>query len=131
MNKYLIFGGILLALSWLAWDQHDRYVTVSIEYENYRLSAEKEAKQQEKDNEDKIKVALADRDAALASLLDSQVRSRALRNSITPAGPERICYSRSAFDTALSTYLAGVENLLADGDKAVVDNKAWLSAWPR
>ena len=117
----LAFGG------WGAWE-HARFLSVKAEYSGFREQSVTQALAQEKQHNEQINVAMAERDASISRLRDSQKRTNALRSAITPTGPEKLCYGRSAFDAALSAYLAGVENLFADGDRAVIDNKAWASA---
>ena len=131
MNQYIITGLILLALiGWGSWE-HSRFLSERLAYSDFRETSAIQALKQKEEHDEQISVAMAERDASISRLRDSQKRTNALRSAITPTGPEKLCYGRSAFDAALSAYLAGVENLLADGDQAVIDNKVWASAWPR
>jgi len=131
MNINIIFFFIILALGGWGYYEHDKFLSVKAEYSDFREQSVTQALAQEKQHNEQINVAMVERDAANKRLSDDQARSRALRTAITPTGPEKLCYSRSAFDAAISAYLAGIENLLADGDQAVIDNKAWLESWPK
>jgi hypothetical protein len=83
-------------------------------------------------HDDDIKTALAERDAA-RRLLDAQ-RARAQRMPSLPISPEGttvVCFNRSGFESAIRAFVGGVQDLVIEGDESIIDNRAWLSAWPR
>lgn len=87
----------------------------------------------EKGWEDEIKNSNSQRDAALASLRDSE-RSRRSRVPITPAatdGGDKICFSQKALSAAVERYRGRILGLVAEGDAAQIDAQALIRAWPR
>lgn len=143
MTKYLLGGmAIALVLMGLAV-RHYRaeYIEIYGQFEAFkavvkangeRAEAEKLAK--EKENATKIRGALRDRDAALAKLRDEGNRPpSSLLPEPAPATPEpsRIRFDRAELDGAIQSFRSGVQSLIVEGDKAVIDNKAWAESWPK
>jgi hypothetical protein len=80
-----------------------------------------------------IKTALAERDAARQRLLDAQ-RARTQRLPSLPISPEGttvVCFNRSGFESSIRAFVGGVQDLVIEGDESIIDNRAWLSAWPK
>lgn len=133
----LALGVALLSL-WLAVSHGQ---AVQREYDLFKGTQEALAAKQksenlvkEKENAEKIRSAESARDAALVRLREHEKRSSADRLSVTPKpaeGADKICFSRSRLDEAIQRLLADVQELLGEGDRAIIDNRAWLEAWPR
>jgi Flp pilus assembly protein TadB len=84
-------------------------------------------------HDEAIKTALAERDSARQRLLDAQ-RARAKRMPSLPISPEGttvVCFNRSGFESSIRTFVGGVQDLVIEGDESIIDNRAWLSSWPK
>ena len=119
----LAFGG------WGAWE-HARFLSVKAEYSDFREQAVTQALAQEKQHNEQISVAMAERDASIARMRDNEIRFNSSFLPKTTGNSETACYDRSRLDAALSKFEEGIRELLTEGDEAIINNRAWASAWP-
>lgn len=130
MTRLYLYGGIgILLLSLMAYGyiEHNRFIKARLELNTFIATTEALQAKQERDHAEAIHTALAERDAALVSLHNSQERTRQLQASLTAGSSGKVCFRTEGFDA----FLSGVAQLIEAGDRAVMDNKAWLSAWPK
>lgn len=81
-----------------------------------------------------IQDATLSRDAALGRVRELQAAASRNRMSVTPqasAGTDKVCFARSKLDGAIQSFLTDIQGLIATGDSALIDNQAWLKAWPK
>ena len=119
----LAFGG------WGAWE-HARFLSVKAEYSDFREQAVTQALAQEKQHNEQINVAMVERDASIARMRDSQIRSRALSVSLAAEGSGRKCYNADGLNGAYRELIAEIRAIAGEGQASMIDNKAWASAWP-
>lgn len=136
MNTNLLLGGIIVILALLGWGgfEHGRYARTKLQLETVEsMNAQllDENKRKEVENEERIKIALTERESLTRQLHDNQVRLSDLRNSITTQRPGGACTESATVDTALSQFLADVEGFITEGDQAVINVKAWSDSWPQ
>lgn len=131
MNQYIVLGLILLALTGWGTYEHSRFLSLKTEYSEFKETAATQALKQEKDHAIQVNNALAERDIYLNRLRDSEIRTRALRASITPQGPDRLCFNRPALDAAIQSFLGEVQGLIEQGDVTLINLQATLAAWPK
>jgi len=89
----------------------------------------------EKADADKITVAVSERDAARNRLRELEKAGASQRSlPVLPAATERtdrICLSRAKFESAFGALHTDIQGIAQTGNFAIIDNKAWLSAWPK
>ena len=144
IREYAIIGlgiALLLALGALHIARAD-LGAVQAQYDGFKQTveaqgkqAQAEAKLKETQNAQAINVAVTDRDTALSKLRDvQQAYSASRRMSLVPAaaqGSSSQCFSPAALTTAVEQYRAAVFGLVAEGDRAGIDAKALIQAWPK
>ena len=131
MNTNIVVGVIILSLIGYGYFEHTRFLSEKAAYSDFRETSATKALEKEKEHALQVNDAMSERDAALKRLRDNEVRSRAIRANITPQGNDRLCFNRTAFDTALQQFLGNIEGLLAEGDISLINLQATLSAWPK
>ena len=131
MNQYIITGLILLALIGWGGYEHTRFLNERLAYSDFRETSAAKVLKQKEEHDEQVANALAARDDALNRLRDNEIRSRAIRANITPQGGDRLCFHRTAFDTALQQFLGNIEILIAEGDLSLINLQATLAAWPK
>ena len=130
MNQYIITGLILLALvGWGSWE-HSRFLSERLAYSDFREQSVTQALAQEKQHNDQMSVAMDERDASLARMHDSQKRTNTLSASLATALSRGTCQDSATDHAALSRFFADVEEYIIEADTAVINVKAWASAWP-
>jgi len=131
MNKYFYFGVALLALiSWGSYE-HSRFVSERSEHLSFVVETKALHDIQEANNASKIAAALSERDASIRRLRDSEVRYSSLRRSLSTESSGRVCYSGEELNRAYRILVDGLRAVAAEGQAGLIDNKAWLQAWPR
>ena len=138
---YIIGGVAIVMLLMLAAIHYykSRYEVVEAQFESFKdktAALGEQAKahkiEQETANATKIQSALSERDAALKRL-SSFNASRSLLPGAAAGSkdPDRICFERKGIDAAIQRFRVGVQGLIVEGDKAIIDDKAWLASWPK
>ena len=97
---------------------------------------------QEKADEDRIRAANTDRDAALDKLRRAQAAANSAgrgvsSNPVAPAGSRQVCFDAAGYNTAFQQFGAGLNRFIQatsgfafEGDAAAIDAKALIQAWP-
>jgi len=129
------------------YEHHTGYLEgkqeVQVQYDKFKndvttagIEAEKKRLVKEKNDENKIIAATTARDSALVRLQSIASAARASPSimssvpaSASPAG--KICFDRAGLDAAIQHYRIGIQGLVVEGDKAIIDNRSWLAAWPK
>lgn len=145
-------GIVVVILSLTVGVHHYRseYVRVSSEYDGYKKVVEAQGKQaiaesklQETKNETKIELATRSRDDALKQLRIAQAAANAAGRRMpeaprAPAGSKTVCFDADKYNTAFSKYrerltgsMEGLRGLAIEGDRAQIDAKSLLEAWPK
>ena len=136
---YLYIGAIALIsiLFVFAMFEHNRYARVKAEYDGFVAQAQAiaaiqlaENQRKERENAQRIKDAVRDRDIALTQLRHATKDSSRLRTTITAltaSSTGKVCYRSEAIDAALS----GITGLIIEGDDSIITNRAWFESWPR
>ena len=87
-------------------------------------------------NKSRIDVAIANRDASIARLR-LLVQQANTRTSVLPStagtaqDPSRVCFDKAKLDESLKQFIGSAAGIAQEGDSAIIDNKAWLSSWPK
>ena len=128
-NSVLI--GSLLVVGLFGWYSHVQFLNERLAYSGFReTSAAKALKQKEEHNE-QMSVAMAERDASLARMRDSQKRTDTLSASLATALSRGTCQDSATDHAALSGFFTEITELIEIGDEAIINNKAWLASWPK
>ena len=138
MNPRLIaLGGIgLVILSLTTWGFYERSGKLSIKAELEVLQVlhdkvVKDNKRKEIENNERIKTATAERDSLLRRLRDNQVRLSALQRTLAASGSGRVCYDADGLNGAYRELVSEIRVISGEGQAALIDNKTWLSSWPK
>lgn len=141
--KLIMLGGIgLVILSLTTWGFYERSGKLSIkaDYDGFIakaqiLAAERIAENQRKEAEYRERLKTAEFAAAAARNRLREYTERP-RGSLLPTSAassgssETTCYNRAGLDTALSRFEEGITGLLAEGDEAIINTRAWFASWP-
>ena len=128
-NSVLI--GSLLVVGLFGWYSHVQFLNERLAYSGFReTSAAKALKQKEEHNE-QMSVAMAERDASIARMRDSQKRTNTLSASLATALSRGTCQDSATDHAALSGFFTEITELIEIGDEAIINNKAWLASWPK
>ena len=128
-NSVLI--GSLLVVGLFGWYSHVQFLNERLAYSGFReTSAAKALKQKEEHNE-QVTVAMAERDASLARMRDSQKRTHALQRTITASKTGKVCFRSEGLDAAYRELVSEIRAIAGEGQAGLIDNKAWASAWPK
>jgi hypothetical protein len=134
--------GVALLLALLAAGAGWKHaISVQQQFDDFKAEQTALAEQQEIKNardkrkhEDDIKTAIAARDAALKLLrarAEHPDTNRLPSLPISPEGTTVVCFNRSGFESSIRAFVGGVQDLVIEGDESIIDNRAWLSAWPK
>ena len=127
-NSVLI--GSLLVVGLFGWYSHVQFLNERLAYSGFReTSAAKALKQKEEHNE-QVTVAMAERDASLARMRDSQKRTDTLSASLATALSRGTCQDSATDHAALSGFFTEIEGYIIEADTAMINVKAWAAAWP-
>lgn len=112
------------------------------EFESYQsqqeaLEAQAKSHKIEKESSDATRItsALSERDVARNRVRELEKTNGQQRLPILPTAAQgtgnRVCLDRSKFESAFGKLNTDLQGIAEVGDLALIDNKAWLSAWPR
>ena len=77
-----------------------------------------------------MSVAMAERDASLARMRDSQKRTDTLSASLATALSRGTCQDSATDHAAQSGFFTEIEGYIIEADTAMINVKAWAAAWP-
>ena len=127
-NSVLI--GSLLVVGLFGWYSHVQFLSVKAEYSDFRETSATKARKQKEEHDEQIFVAMSERDASLARMRDSQIRSKSLQSSLATALSRGACQDSTTDHAALSKFFTDVEGYIIEADTAVINVKAWAASWP-
>ena len=126
-----ILIGLMIALGVYGYVEHSRFIKVRLEYDSFISETRVLTAQQEAKHVEQISVAMAERDASLARMRDSQKRTDTLSASLATALSRGTCQDSATDHAALSGFFTEITELIEIGDEAIINNKAWLASWPK
>jgi hypothetical protein len=140
--EVVVIGALALALTFQTTAKRHykaKAEAVQAEFDGFKLkvaalgeAAKADAKRKETENADRIKTAVSERDRAIKRLSDERAgRSVVPFTPPDPGGGGKVCYDRAAFESALQRFAERTAELIDEGDRALIDSKALLDAWPR
>ena len=91
----------------------------------------KQAKLKEAQDAKRIQDALSDRDAALKRLRQRPNPVNLSSLPVNPADNTKLCFDRAGLDAALQRFTKGVDGLVAEGDTAIINQRALRDSWPK
>ena len=109
-----ILIGLMIALGVYGYVEHSRFIKVRMEYDSFISETRVLTAQQEAKHAEQISVAMAERDASLARMRDSQKRTDTLSASLATALSRGTCQDSATIDAALSRFFTDLEGYIIE-----------------
>ena len=127
-NLLLIF--VILVVGGYGWYEYTHFLNERLAYSDFRETSAAKALKQKEEHDEQISVAMAERDASIARMRDSQIRSKSLQSSLATALSRGTCQDSATDHAALSGFFTEIEGYIIEADTTVINVKAWAAAWP-
>src|SRR3990167_9813950 len=118
-----ILIGLMIALGVYGYVEHSRFIKVRLEYDSFISETRILTAQQEAKHAVQISTAMAERDASIQRMRDSQIRSKSLQSSLATAISRGTCQDSATDHAALSRFFTEIEGYIIEADTTVINVK--------